>query len=299
LRSPVSIGTASSHLLNPDRIHFGDIIEIDLVGGFEYDWRGNLNSDGYLEDFDKIAEPVFARCKTTAELAEDVTRQYAKILRDPRIEVRILDRTNRALAYIDGAVKVPQRLRIKRAVHLNELIVIGGGFTDKTSGEITVFRPENLSCEQSRTRGPVTMNIKIADVLSGDSKANPKIVSGDIVTVLEALPIYVIGGVNNPAKLSSRNGLTLSRAVAAAGGVSKNGVAASITLYRREGGNTSVIEADLGQIAAGKTEDLVLKAFDIVDVGQKGSPKRKFPPVIEDLENRPAKFASMPLRVIE
>jgi len=282
-----------------DRIHLGDIVEIDVVGGLEFDWRGNLNSEGFLNGFDKVAEPIFARCKTTSELAADVAKEYSKVLRDPKIEVRILDRTNRAVAYLDGAIKTPQRLSIRRAVYLNELIVIGGGFTDKTSGEITIFRPENLSCEQLRTQGPTTISIKVADILSGDPSANPKIVSGDIVTILEALPVYVIGGVNNPTKLSARGEMTLSRAVTAAGGVSKSGVSGSVTLYRKEGGISRVIEADLEKIVAGTAEDPILKAFDIIDVGQKGTARRKLPPVIEDLDRRSDKFATMPLRIID
>lgn len=284
-----------------DRIHQGDVIEVDVIGSFEFDWRGRLNPEGYLDRFDKITEPVYARCKSVNELSEFIAREYSKILRDPKVEIRIIDRNGRALVYIDGAVKNPQRLRIKRDIYLNELIVLGGGIIETAGGEINIFRPETSSCDgvsSDAAKGPISKTIKIAGLLAAADGANPKIVSGDIVTVVESLPIYVIGGVNNPKRIDARAEMTLSRAVATAGGVAKNGISGSVTVFRREGGGSKVIEADLDKIAAGNADDHKLQPYDIVEVAQKGSAKRRFPPVIDD-RSRSLKLHAMPVRVIE
>lgn len=294
------IGVEAQAKIAPgDRIHQGDLIEIDEIGGFEYDWRGRLNPEGFLDGLTKVAEPIFARCKTTTELSDAVIREYTKVLRAPKVTIRILDRSDRALAYLEGAIKQPQKLRIKRDVYLNELIIIGGGFTDKTSGEIRVFRPENVSCEANETGGPKVTNLKVSDILAGKPASNPKIVSGDIVTILSVQPVYVIGGVNSPGKAAWRDGLTVARAVAAAGGVSGRGVEGPATIYRRDGASNRSIEIDLGKISNGTAADEPLKPYDIIDVPMKGASKRLLPPVIEDPDSRPTQSQSMPLRIID
>jgi protein involved in polysaccharide export with SLBB domain len=286
----------SGQVRTADRIHPGDLIEIDESGGFDFDWRGKLNPEGYLEGFTKVTDPIFARCRTTEELAEEVRLAYSKTLREPFVRVRILDRSGRALAYLDGAIKQPLRLQIKREVHLSELIVIGGGFTDKTSGEITIFRPVGQSCEADTDEALGLVKVNISDILAGVAAANPKIVSGDIVTVLPVQHVYVIGGVNNSGKVAWRDGATVSRVVAAAGGVSDKGVSGMVSVYRRQQDGGKVFELDLDKVIDGKAKDLEVRPFDIIDVPLKGTSKRTRPPVIDDPESR---SQPVPLRVID
>lgn len=292
-------------------IHFGDLIDIDVVGSFEYDWRGTLTPEGFLAGMDRIADPVYSLCKSEEELAAEITKQYSKTLREPTVVVKVLDRSNRAVALLDGAVKFPQRLQIKRDVLLNEVLIISGGITDGASGEIRIFRPENLSCESriketsdtfvnaSQGSGPQTVNIKISDLLSGKKEANPKILSGDIITVMEASPIYLMGGVASPKQISVRSATTLSRVIAMAGGIAKDGLEESVTIFRREGRNRQIIEANLRKIKTGEAEDPVMRPFDIVEVGQRGREKRKFPPIIETTGLRGDFLTKLPLRIID
>ena len=283
-----------------DRIHQGDLIEVDVVGSFEFDWRGKLNPEGFIDGIERLPEPVFARCRSTAQIANSIAKGYRNVLRDPVVEVRIIDRNGRALSYIDGAVRTPLRLNIKRDLYLNELIVLAGGFTDIIGDEVSIFRPIGTSCEGARDSalpsGPTTKVIKIRDLIAGIDGTNTKVVPGDVVTVVEALPIYVIGGVGNPQRISARAGITLSRAIDTAGGVTKNGRGESVSIYRRNGVNSQVIEIDIEKVRSGQSEDPPLKANDIVEVPFRGEDKRKFPPVIEI---RSPDRKQTPLRIIE
>ena len=290
-------------------VHFGDVVEVDVVGSYEYDWRGSLTPEGFLDGLDFLENQIYGLCVSEKELAASVQKELAKTLRDPNVVVRILDRSNRAVAFLSGAVRSPHRFQIKRPVYLNELLVLSGGITDRSSGEISVFRPGNLSCvdvprntegeflKASRPGGAERINVKISDILRGRPEANPRILSGDIVNVLEALPVYVIGGVSSPQQISIRNQQTLSRAIATAGGLAKEG-SGNITIYRRDGRETKLIRADLTKIAGGQEEDPVLKPFDIVDVPQKGKPSRVRPPVVDSGVSR-LSMANLPLHVIE
>src|SRR5829696_4869346 len=263
-------GAVSAQTEPAELIHFGDLIEVDVVGSYEYDWRGSLTPEGFLEGLDTIPSQIYGLCQTESELSEAIQKELGKTLREPRVAVRILDRSNRAVAFLSGAVRSPKRFQIKRRVYLNELLVLSGGITDRSSGEISIFRPANLNCTEPKkntegefvkarqSSGAETFNIKIADILRGDARANPEILSGDIVTVSEALPIYVIGGVNSPQQIPMRNRLTLSRAISISGGLAKEGNA-SITIFRREGRETKLIPADLQKIVAGTADDPELK----------------------------------------
>ena len=106
-------------------VHFGDLIEVDVIGSYEYDWRGSLNPEGFLDGLISIEDPIYALCRSEADLASAIERQL-KMLKEPKVAVRILDRSNRAIAFISGAVRSPKRFQIKRRVHLNELLVLSG-----------------------------------------------------------------------------------------------------------------------------------------------------------------------------
>jgi protein involved in polysaccharide export with SLBB domain len=302
-------------------IHLGDLIDVDVLGSFEYDWRGTLTPEGYLNGLENLEEQVFALCRSEDQLASEIAKAYGKFLRDPKVVVKILDRSNRPNSTLFGAVKVPQRFQIKRPVYLNELIILAGGFTDKASGEIRIFRPASLSCvetapqtdqtaekdEKTRERyisarqdnGSQFINIRITDLLSGKKEANLQILAGDVVTVLEAKPVYVIGGVVTPRQIATRSEMTVSRAIAGAGGLSKDADGTKITIFRRVGNDTKIIEADLEKIKAKQAEDIVLQAFDIVDVPQKGNEKRQYPPVVKVDDTGTTNSTKLPLRIID
>lgn len=295
-----------------DLIHFGDLIDVDVLGSLEYDWRGRLSPEGFLDGIGYSEEPVYGLCRSTEAIAADVAKNYEKLLREPKVVVRIIDRSSRAVALLEGAVKKPQRFQIRRAVRLNELIILSGGLTEQASGEIRIFRPQNLSCagksaadakvqfvETSRKQGTQIFTVAVAELLKGKTEANPPILSGDIVTVSEAAPIYITGGVNNPKRISSRTQTTLSRAVDSAGGVTKSGTENSVTVFRRTNGETKIIEADLIKIKAKQAEDIPLQPYDVVDVGQKGNAKKKFAPVLQSFESNENKSGFLPLRVID
>lgn len=307
--------TQKSGISKDDLIHPGDLIEVDIIGSIEFDWRGTLNPEGNLDGLEFVEKPIYGHCKTVEEVEKNVAESYSKILREPKVKVTILDRSNRPLATIFGAVRMEQRFKIKRPVLLNELLVLSGGFTDKSSGIVQVFRSSGLSCsatessEQnsgnererfvrtSQVEGTMTMNFTVVDLLTG--KYNPQILSGDIITVLKANPIYVIGGVVNPTSISSREKTTLLRTIATAGGFTKDAEPDKITIFRQNGNSTDIIEADFDKIKSGVEDDIILKDFDIVEVGIKGRQKNKFPPVIEKMDLSSKNTVGLPLRIID
>lgn len=313
-QTPTPSPAQEVQLPESDLVHFGDLIDVDFVGGFEFDWRGTLTPEGYLDGLNSLNEPVYALCRSESDIAADVAKVYSKILREPKIVVKILDRSNRAIVSLDGAVRFPQRFQIKRHVNLRELLVIAGGITHEASGEVSIFRPRNLSCSESAStsvgvpekikktsqgNGLQVLNISISELLSGNTAANPLILSGDIITVRKAVPIYVIGAVNNPRPVYARSEITVTRAIATAGGLAKEAIDKKVTIFRRDGDKTHVIEVDLGKIKTGEIDDEVLKPFDIIEVPRKGGEKRKYPPVVAVGGSKGKDSPPSPLRIID
>lgn len=305
---------AQSRTLPPETalIHYGDLVDVDVVGSIEFDWRGGLTPEGFLDGFDKSDEPIYALCRSEDEVAADVARAYSKFLRDPRVVVRVLDRSDRAVAILYGAVKVPQRFRIKRSVRLSELLALSGGITDDSSGDIIVYRPEGVSCaaraerpandQLERPAAPSagsTYRIPIGSILAGETGADLPIFSGDIITVAEASPIFVMGAVGNPRAVASRADLRVTQAISMAGGAAKEARRGLVSVYRREAGETKVLEVDLGSTEPGSPGDILLKPYDVVDVGLKGMPKRRLADPAGWSRARDENPQRMPLRIIE
>ena len=263
-------------------IHYGDLIDVDVVGSLEYDWRGTIDPEGFLDGFTPGNENIYGLCRSESAVAEDITKQYSRILKDPKVVVKIIDRSGRALTLLVGAVRNQQRFRLTRPARLNELLSASGGITDLANGEVTVFRPPELNCIENRPDAkPAVSKISLKDLLAGKDGANPVILSGDIVTIAEASPIYVIGGVNTPKQLAAKEEITVTRAIAAAGGLSKEANERDVVIYRRADKGTKTITVDLKAVASKQTDDVLLMPKDVVDVAQKGRQRSKLPPIVD------------------
>lgn len=283
-------------------IHLGDTLDIDVLGSLEYDWRGKTDDEGFLSGLPGLDVSIFALCRTETELAAEIAAAYQKFMRSPQVVVRVLDHTARKPAVLLGAIRTPQRFRIERPVHLNELVVVAGGITDRASGEVKITRPSYYSCaaHKQTQRESQFMTVKLADLLAGKPQANPLVRTGDIVTIEEAAPVYVTGGVTAPQRILFRQGLSLSRAIASAGGLSRNGDESKITVFRRRDNQTGlqIIEADLEKIKRNPAEDVALQPYDIIDVAQSGRERNRRPPVVDNADPSQVNLDKLPLRVV-
>lgn len=287
------------------RIHLGDVVDVDVLGSFEFDWRGSLNPEGSLDNFDKIDRPVQALCLTEEQLARSIEKEYGAFLRSPQVRVRIVDRSNRPVAYVHGAVRQPHRFRLMRAATLIELLVHTGGITDRSRGEVTIFRDSVSSCAglngqagDSGTTGAEAskpLTIKIADLLEGVPAANRTILSGDIVYVSESLPVYVLGEVAAPRRMNLTPDLNLERAVLAAGGIVGSYRGQKIRIYRR-GGDAKVIEFDWKSVSE---RDISLEPYDVIEVERRGSGPARIPSLPGPEELTREELAKLPLRLID
>jgi len=119
-----------------------------------------------------------------------------------------------------------------------------------------------------------------------------------VITVERAPAVYVIGAVNNPRPIYSRAEMTVSRAIATAGGLAREADGRHATVLRREGGETRSLDIDLAEAKVDTQKDMVLKPFDILDVASRGGGKRKLPPRREQ-SGPETNRSPPPLRIVD
>ena len=102
-------------------------------------------------------------------------------------------------------------------------------------------------------------------------EANPTIYPGDIIDVMKAPPIYVIGEVMRSGELMMpEGGLPMMQAIAMASGTTREAKIKEIKVYRRKQGSSQpeVIIVNYDAVKKGTQKDLMLEPLDIVEVGK-------------------------------
>ena len=114
---------------------------------------------------------------------------------------------------------------------------------------------------------------QISDVKSGLVKDDPFIRPGDVVIVAEGLPVYVTGAVVAPRELILKDGMTLGRAIAVAGGITRQAKSGEVHIYRQKDGKigSEDLKVNYEAIKKGQQADVLLKPYDIVEVRQIGT----------------------------
>ena len=115
--------------------------------------------------------------------------------------------------------------------------------------------------------------VKISELRAGKPQANPFIRPGDYILVTEAEPVYITGSVVSPTGVFLRDQLTLSLALAMVGGARKEAKLSDIRIYRQKPGSSEqeVIRVDFSAIKKNQKPDVILQAYDVVEVPEAGA----------------------------
>ncbi|MCA1624127.1 MAG: polysaccharide biosynthesis/export family protein, partial [Acidobacteria bacterium] len=222
-------------------IGFQDRLDISVVRHPELNQVVNVGPDGTIL-MPHIDQPIDAACKTERELKAYIEALYRKnYLRNPFVNVRVSEQRSQAFAVI-GAVEKPGDFYLNRRVRLLELLALAGGQdVEKAGSRIKVTKMGNVSgCQNTEEKYDENAKVEfidynLNDVLEG--KQNPWMQPGDIVSVLEAQEAYVVGEVKEPTKIQLKEPVTLTQAIAKAGGLEKNAKTEKVIIQRQESGS--------------------------------------------------------------
>ena len=261
------------------RIGPGDVLDIRVFNKPQFS-RDAIRVDmSGLIRMPLIEGEIKALCKTESELAKEISDRYLDYIRQPQVDVFVKDYQSQQVAVV-GAVHQPSRFQLHRPVRLLDVLTQAGGVSEKAGRTIQVVHsPEGFDC--GRQNSPLVADAvaneldfyNLSETIRGDEKANPFLRPGDVVTIPDAEEVYVVGNVLRPSILLLNEPLTISRAIAMAGGVMPDTKSDKIRIVRQEIGspNKTEVMVSLVAIEHHQVEDVQLKPNDIVDVPASGS----------------------------
>jgi polysaccharide biosynthesis/export protein len=251
-------GTSAEIPSNPStnyRIGPGDVLLIEVAGEPDLKHKVKVAERGTVL-LRHISQPLQVAGLTEHEAAELLKQEFLVILKEPQVTV-FIEEYNALSATITGAVKEPKRIALTRELRLYDLIGLAGGTTDK-AGEVV---------QLVHTRG--TESVETIDLreLFRKPELNRVIRDGDLVNVPEIGVIYVSGNVRKPGAFPLKENVTLTQAIALAGGPDQDSKRKEIRLWRANGPNqTDRTEqiVNLDEIEKNASKDILLRPYDIV-----------------------------------
>jgi polysaccharide export outer membrane protein len=259
------------------RIGPGDVLEVRVSrapelsrDGVRVDQRGMIRMPMWDHD-------VPAACLTEGELAASIAKIYLKYKTAPHVDVFVKEFQSQPVA-VTGAVRTASNFKLQRQVRLLELLSFAGGPSEAAGQTVQIVHAGGPSlCEKGKEAAASDMgglvSYKLEDTLRGVPEANPYVRPGDIVRVLDADQVYVVGNVLRPTSIPLKEPITVSRAIAIAGGTAPSTKKDRVRIVRQTPGSITKQEifVDLGAIEKRKAEDVALLANDIVDVPISGA----------------------------
>ena len=250
------------------RIGPGDVLDIRVYNRPQLSREAvRVEGNGMIR-MPLVENEIQASCLTEGELAKEISTRYARYYKNLQVDVFIKEYHSKQVAII-GAVNEQSRFELQRRVRLLELLTYAKGPSTKAGQTINIVHSSAVSpCKQQTDDAIAFSSYKLSDVLQGDPKSNPYLEAGDIVTLPEADQVYVVGNVFMPLTIALKEPITLTRAIAMAGGLKQDTKKDKIRILRQEPGTTirKEITVDLSAIEKKSSEDLALAPNDIIDV---------------------------------
>lgn len=258
----------------------GDKLQGKVLGEPEFDFTAVIDETGTFS-IPFVDDPILAKCRTENDIREDVKKKLEKYLKDPLVSVQVTERRTPEPVTVYGEVRNPSRVELRRPATLLELLAFAGGVNMETAGgHVKVFRTRSPLCAEegasddwlAQTDAGLEVpsrNYTIGNIQAAEPESNPRIYPGDLVIVEKAAPVYIIGEVNALREIAiTQNGLSLSEAIAKAGGFRERAKEKEILIRRLKPGSKEreIITVNFREIEAGNQQDVMLQPEDIVVV---------------------------------
>jgi polysaccharide biosynthesis/export protein len=262
---PLRLASASRPAkVNPNDYVVGpeDLLDVQFFG--QEDLNRQVRVDGEGEVTLPLVGPVKVAGSTPKTIEKRLMEAYGtRYLRAPQINLAVKEYRHQRVS-VTGAVDKPGYYEIIGPRKLLEILGMAGGLQDKgpdaKAGDVVQVTREHGD--------PHTLIIDLKRLqVKGDPELNVTIHSGDVVHVPFAGNAYVLGGVRAPGCVAVRDNLTLSQALAMAGGADPVLANNQITVMRLdENRNPITINAHLNKVLSRQEPDVPLKNNDVVVV---------------------------------
>ncbi len=226
----------------------GDVIDVAVLGGGDYNTRGRIGSDGAV--LLPLLGAVQANGRSPGQLADEVRAALQKggYFPNPLVRIDVVTVASR-FATVLGYVTNPGLIPLDRDYHLSEIIARVGGRSGG-GGDFAVLARQ----------GEPQVRYSFADLATSDREKDPLIVPGDKIYVpaVETEVFYLSGQVKAPGAYPLSPGLTVRQALARGGGVGDNGNEKGAKIIRK-----GVPLKDV------KLDSTIVEPGDVVTIGER------------------------------
>jgi polysaccharide biosynthesis/export protein len=216
---------------------------------------------------------VHAAGLTVEQLQANLVTAYKKYFKDPQVTVQVNDFRSQPVS-VAGNVTKPGVVQLRGNRNLMEVIGQAGGLRADAGDSVLITR--NLSEGPIPVSGAFTdptgkysvAHVNIRTIMSGKNpETNIQIKPHDVITVPRAHLVYVLGNVGRPGGyvMAENESMSLTQAIALAGGWNKMAALSSARILRTDGGPTRPqISANVKKIMENKAPDLQMQPDDIL-----------------------------------
>jgi len=277
------------------RIGFDDVLDISVFDAPELNREVRVSSAGEisLPLLDSVHVAGLTPRESELVLEELLRRTYMK---DPHVSVFVREMQSHPVSVL-GAVRKPGVFQVRGSKTLLEVLSLAEGLADDAGETVIIMRGAGLknsaspdedkgvsttaSVGDEKATGPEAnkspfppediVQVHLRDLLdSSDVHQNPIVNPGDIVKVLRAGIVYVVGEVQRPGGfvMKSNEKMSVLQVIALSGGLTRTASRAGARIIHtdEQSGMREQRPIDLGKILAGKTPDPILEARDILFV---------------------------------
>ena len=241
-----------------------DLLDIKVLEASELNRSVRVSGDGAVSM--PLVGEVRAAGLTPRELELELEgRLRARFILDPHVSVQVAELESRSFSVV-GAVNRPGVFQSRGVRSLLDALALAGGLSEAAGDEVIVVRAAS-AISTNGTDDAVEVDLK-ALLESGDARHNVPVHPGDVVKVVPAGLIYVVGEVNRPGAfpLTRGAGLTVLQAISMGAGLRPLASRRTVIIRATSLGERTEIDVDLGAVLSGRAADPQLQPRDILFV---------------------------------
>jgi polysaccharide export outer membrane protein len=201
------------------------VVTVGSDGTFDYPFIGQVKAAGV----------------TIRAIQQDITsRLKEKYLRNPQVSIEV-EAYRSQVVYVWGQVRTPGAVSLMGNISLTEALAKAGSPTPDAGSYIEINRRPRPGAEAPNGEKPAAERITMADLQSGRAQ-NVILADGDTVFVPKAEMFFVTGYVKNGGPFLHDAGMTVSKAISMAGGITEKGSRSRIRITRLVDGKQIILK---------------------------------------------------------
>ena len=241
-------GLAAAEEPESYQVGAGDVLEVQVYQEETLSAKYTINDDGSFE------MPLLGRVEASGNSVRELSEQLAadlgsSYLVNPQVSVRVDVYSSQPVRVL-GSINQPGVIYLTGPTTLQELLANAGGVKSNKSAQELLITNEWDSTAAQRT-------VHLGRLLE-NGEGNILLKGGDVVYVSEGQTVTVSGEVDKPGLVSFSDGITVTEAIAQAGGAAKTANLRKVTITR----GSARIPVNVKRILNDKAEDVVLERDD-------------------------------------